>query len=217
MIPNLQLHTDPFTLLTAPCSATFDYESDSFVENMDSSSLLWPGGVTGGGVPGSTSNIVSGNGESAAKPPLTEIVITGVAIVLLAIYFISIHLRKEKKLQKRIKEQTMHVSKLKTENYNIKRKLELSQAYSNKEKSMIAKQHSVLVEEFKQKKLEGRDNSVTEKDDSFDSADATASLGRLLISAKELEAQESIGKGSFGEVFKGKYRSSYVAVKTMKR
>jgi len=197
-------------------SATFDFESDSIVESMDASSFLWPGGVTGGSVPGSTSNIVYGNGSSPAKIPLTEIVIAGVVIVLLAIYFIIIHLRKEKKLQQRIRIQTLHVSKLKTENYNIKRKLELSQAYSNKEKYMIAKQHSVLVEEFKQKKLEGRENSGTEKDDSLDSADATASLGKLLISAKELEAQNSIGKGSFGEVFKSKYRSSYVAVKTMK-
>ena len=41
-------------------------------------------------------------------------------------------------------------------------------------------------------------------------------LEKLLINKEEIEPQEMIGKGSFGEVFKAVYRGQAVAVKTLK-
>lgn len=44
---------------------------------------------------------------------------------------------------------------------------------------------------------------------------SVTAVEKLLIPASELESMEVIGKGSFGEVHKSKYRGSLVAVKTL--
>jgi len=46
--------------------------------------------------------------------------------------------------------------------------------------------------------------------------DVDAELQRLMIKAEDMQTEECIGKGSFGEVFKANYRGQTVAVKTLK-
>ena len=44
---------------------------------------------------------------------------------------------------------------------------------------------------------------------------APVELDRFLIRASQLESDKVIGKGSFGEVHKSRYRGAFVAVKTI--
>eukprot|EP00520_Triparma_pacifica_P017360 CAMPEP_0118648248 /NCGR_PEP_ID=MMETSP0785-20121206/9053_1 /TAXON_ID=91992 /ORGANISM="Bolidomonas pacifica, Strain CCMP 1866" /LENGTH=1431 /DNA_ID=CAMNT_0006540425 /DNA_START=63 /DNA_END=4355 /DNA_ORIENTATION=+ len=80
---------------------------------------------------------------------------------------------------------------------SLKEQVKLAQAYNEKEKEMIADQ-IVTFRGHYQKKSGGN------------------GLEKLLINKEEIEPEEMIGKGSFGEVFKAMYRGQVVAVKTLK-
>ncbi|GMH54935.1 hypothetical protein TrLO_g10000 [Triparma laevis f. longispina] len=78
---------------------------------------------------------------------------------------------------------------------------ELLKEYNANEKKLIEAQ----IVEFKQEFAEGKQQQGSTNSD----------LNKVLISASKLESEEVIGKGAFGEVFRGKYHGQEVAVKTL--
>jgi hypothetical protein len=50
----------------------------------------------------------------------------------------------------------------------------------------------------------------------FSEGAASSEMDKLLIDSNDIQTQEVVGKGSFGEVFKAEYRGITVAVKTMR-
>jgi hypothetical protein len=81
----------------------------------------------------------------------------------------------------------------------LKLNLKLLREYNAKEKKLIEAQ----IVEFKREFAEGKSSSTN------------SDLNKVLINAKELESEEVIGKGAFGEVYRGKYHGQAVAVKTL--
>lgn len=75
---------------------------------------------------------------------------------------------------------------------------------------MIEGQITTFRANFKKKK------GLSFKEDGKNEEQSHRSLEKLLISAAELESQEIVGKGSFGEVHKSKYKGTLVAVKTLR-
>jgi serine/threonine protein kinase len=81
----------------------------------------------------------------------------------------------------------------------LKLNLKLLREYNANEKKLIEAQ----IVEFKREFAEGKSSSTN------------SDLNKVLINAKELESEEVIGKGAFGEVYRGKYHGQAVAVKTL--
>ena len=77
--------------------------------------------------------------------------------------------------------------------------------YSQAEVDMIEAQINTFRKDFKKTKTtQDTEGKAAGKD-----------IEKLLIPASELQSQEVLGKGSFGEVHKSKYRGTTVAVKTL--
>jgi serine/threonine protein kinase len=93
-------------------------------------------------------------------------------------------------------------------NVELHENLKMLQKYTQAEKDMIDGQIATFRRDF-QKKSSVRNGKLG------DEAEESNALERLLISSRELESEEVVGKGSFGEVHKSKYRGAYVAVKTL--
>lgn len=83
----------------------------------------------------------------------------------------------------------------------LKENLQLLKEYNANEKKLIEAQ----IVEFKREFAEGKQQQGSTNSD----------LNKVLISASERESEEVIGKGAFGENFRGKYHGQEVAVKTL--
>ncbi|GMH87141.1 hypothetical protein TrVE_jg6880 [Triparma verrucosa] len=91
------------------------------------------------------------------------------------------------------------VNKTRNQVEELKLNLKLLREYNANEKKLIEAQ----IVEFKREFAEGKSSSTN------------SDLNKVLINAKELESEEVIGKGAFGEVYRGKYHGQAVAVKTL--
>ena len=117
---------------------------------------------------------------------------------------------------------------------DLQHKLEILQKYSEEEKKMIEEQIRTFRKEMgvlalgeeargitpgldtptrESRELSG--HSPVDKQRSTGIAKVVDDMKRLLIDAKELKSEQIVGKGSFGQVYKGFYRGMTVAVKTM--
>ncbi|GMH48843.1 hypothetical protein TrRE_jg8255 [Triparma retinervis] len=199
----IEVGRDDLEKLVRVDAGSFQFRRDAYEQTADTSLLRWPGGVVGVAAPGATTdNVLHGaEGESNILVPIALGVGGIFALFSFALYYF--HTKDVKRLetaQQRVTrlgsvlghERTRH-SKLVQENVEMKKTLQLYQAYTVKEKEMIEQQHEELKDHF----------------------GASGELQRLLISSDELGENVFLGKGSFGEVFKSKYHGSYVAVKTM--
>ncbi|GMI34773.1 hypothetical protein TeGR_g10370, partial [Tetraparma gracilis] len=100
---------------------------------------------------------------------------------------------------------------------DLKDKLELMQSYSKKEQDMIENQIQTFRKDLRRSQA-GRafQGGGGGGGDEATTSDLDAVMSRLVLPAGEIETEEMIGKGSFGEVFKAKYKGQIVAVKTLK-
>ena len=94
---------------------------------------------------------------------------------------------------------------------DLKHDLMMVQQYSDKEQQMIQDMIVTFRNEH-HNAMKGKQ----EDEGNYDKAAADRDLEKLLIKSTEIQCEDVVGKGSFGEVFKAKYRGSTVAVKTMK-
>jgi hypothetical protein len=129
----------------------------------------------------------------SAATILTMLVVGAIIVFLVVLFFKSQIARKDKEVAE------------------LKHDLAMVQQYSDKEQKMIQDMINTFRHEHADHKKAQQDPNK-----SYDAAAAEKDLERLLINSSEIECQDVVGKGSFGEVFKAKYRGSTVAVKTMK-
>ncbi|GMI24151.1 hypothetical protein TrCOL_g9603 [Triparma columacea] len=93
------------------------------------------------------------------------------------------------------------------ENLELHNNLKMMKQYNDEELGMIEAQITTFRKDFNKKK--------TSHDGDTKNLSVGKDIEKLLILAKELESEFVIGKGSFGEVHKSKYRGAHVAVKTL--
>ena len=151
-------------------------------------------------------------GEESARGGFSKLVvfaIFGGALILLLLVM-GCNKVKQDQLVKEKKEVVVQNEKAKLENaqlnttmVRLKKDVELLQAYSNAEISMLEDKIALFTEDMK---VMGENSSYG----------VLRGMEKLLIKANELVGKEVVGKGSFGEVYKSDYRGSTVAVKTMK-
>jgi serine/threonine protein kinase len=105
------------------------------------------------------------------------------------------------------KEALAKLATMRRENLELHNNLKMMKQYNDDELGMIEAQITTFRKDFNKKK--------TSHDGDTKNLSVGKDIEKLLILAKELESEFVIGKGSFGEVHKSKYRGTHVAVKTL--
>jgi hypothetical protein len=94
-----------------------------------------------------------------------------------------------------------------------------SSQYNDKEKQLIQQEIDNFEGEYKVAKMASSKNLMKNEEVGQTTNGVSHShdidMRKILINAKELASLEVLGKGSYGEVVKGKYRGTFVAVKTL--
>ncbi|GMH71595.1 hypothetical protein TrRE_jg5529, partial [Triparma retinervis] len=132
--------------------------------------------------------------------------IVGAAVFIIAgltLYFT----KMANSLKKERIEDLRRLDTMRKENVELHKNLKMLQKYGNDELDMIEAQITTFRKDFSKKK--------TSQDGNANNLSVGKDIEKLLIVAKELESEFVIGKGSFGEVHKSKYRGTSVAVKTL--
>jgi serine/threonine protein kinase len=144
-----------------------------------------------------------------SMPLFLILIIAGSAVILVggvASYF-TVQTKKKDTIIKLIQSEKSSVL---LENKKLHEDLQILQKYSDAEVNMIEAQINTFRASFVSSKM-----ASVKPSSSNDETSLSADLQRLLVSAKELESHEVIGKGSFGEVHRSAYRGTQVAVKTL--
>ncbi|GMH92356.1 hypothetical protein TL16_g12321 [Triparma laevis f. inornata] len=165
----------------------------------------------------------TGNGEIGAGAAI-EIILGICGIALIIVVGFGWYSRK------RVMEKDMALQTDRLIIEDLQHKLEILQKYSDNEVKMIEEQIMTFRKEMGMVAKEEEERGITpgmdtptiaargiegEASEERSTNKVVDDMKRLLIDAKELQSQQVVGRGSFGQVYKGQYRGMTVAVKTM--
>lgn len=138
-----------------------------------------------------TKNVVDPSAAGSSVEKLIPVFVA-VGCVLIALVCVAVNQRRK------IANEEKQIGELRHDVSNLKESLRLVKEYNQMEQDMIEKEIDVFKKDFKKSGGGGE-----------------AGLEKLLIDPRELDIKETLGKGSFGQVFRGTYRGNDVAVKTL--
>ncbi|GMI45760.1 hypothetical protein TrCOL_g13479 [Triparma columacea] len=173
---------------------THSFNANEGIVSVGSYQTVYTGGTTNQPPVASATIIDVAGNASVGLPFILSIVAAAIFVITIVVIYFR---RNEQKLGLERKADHMRMNSMRLENEKLHENLKMLQQYSKEEIDMIEGQIVSFRASFSKKNA---------NDAEVGTVNARRDMAKLLIPASELESEELLGKGSFGEVHKSKYR-----------